>query len=186
MDMQPAIEFVVRCHAGQTRKGLRNGIALPYVTHCFDVFKTLWLCGACDDVTGPAALGHDLVEECPGLDHSAIQRHLGDRATEVILELTFIPDPADTRSAADQKAAYMRGFHQKSLEALAVKACDRYVNVVDFLQGDPAYAPQYLAKGEAVFEAVDFRRSDIDNRFGRGVAVSLLGLRTDLLDRMKH
>jgi (p)ppGpp synthase/HD superfamily hydrolase len=121
MDLQRAIEFVVRCHSGQTRKGKRNGIALPYVTHCFEVFKVLWQCGACDDITGPAALGHDLIEECPDLDPSLIRQHLGNRAAVVIQELTFLPDSSLSIPTSEQKAAYLTGIKRKSVEAVVIK-----------------------------------------------------------------
>ena len=184
MDFQTAIEFVVRCHTGQTRKGERNGIALPYVTHCFEVFKTLWRCGACDEVTGKAALGHDILEDCPNITESEIRTTLGDAATELIRELTFVVDPTSALSKAEQKAAYMAGFGKKSVEALAVKACDRYVNVCDWLHDDPLYAAPYLAKADGVYAAIDARRSEIDARFSTGTADRLLALKTELQSRI--
>jgi hypothetical protein len=44
--------------------------------------------------------------------------------------------------------------------------CDRYVNVLDFLHDDPAYAREYLAKGEPIFQAVESRCGNSAARFG--------------------
>ena len=41
-------------------------------------------------------------------------------------------------------------------------------------------------KGDAIFEAVAFRRRDIDKRFSEGVADRLLGLRTELLTKLSR
>ena len=184
MDIQSVIEFVVRAHAGQTRKGKRNGLALPYITHCFEVYKTVWRCGAMDEVTGPAALGHDLLEDCPSVNREILRQRLGEKPTAVIVDLTFIPQADDPRSPAEQKAAHMLELSHKSVEAIAIKPCDRFVNVMDLLDENPVYAKEYLAKGDPIFQAVDARRQDIDNRFSKGVAGRLLKLRKDLNDAL--
>ena len=185
MDIQPIIEFVVRSHAGQTRKTRRNGFYLPYVTHCFEVFKTVWRCGALDEITAPAALGHDLLEDCPGMTEEILIEHLGEIPAAVIVDLTFVAHADDPRPPAEQKAAHLLELKHKSVEAVAIKPCDRFVNVMDFLADDPASAKAYLLKGEPIFDAVDARRQDIDNRFSNGLAERLLKLRTELWEALK-
>jgi hypothetical protein len=56
---------------------------------------------------------------------------------------------------------------------------------MDYLDGDPARAKTYMAEGEPIFDAVDARRQDIDNRFGSGVTDRLLKLRTQLHDALR-
>ena len=178
--LQPAIEFAVRHHTGQWRDGGR----VPYVSHCFDVLKTAARCGVLDDVTAPAALCHDTLEDCPGVTIEAVIAAIGSRAAAVVGELTFAADPADPRSKADQKADHFRHLAGKSVEAVALKACDRYCNVDDLIADRSTYAAAYLAKGESIFAAVEVRRGDLDRRWGPGTADRLLGLAADLRRRV--
>lgn len=186
MDIQPVIEFVVRAHAGQTRKGERNGVALPYITHVFEVYKMVWRCGALDDITGPAALGHDLLEDCPQVTPEILRERFGEKVASVIEDLTFKPHANDHRSSSEQKALHLLELRHKSIEAVVIKPCDRYVNVVDFLRDDPKYAGEYLKKGEAIFEAVAARSREIDERFGADVGDRLLALKTELESRINR
>lgn len=174
--LQAAIEFAVRHHAGQHRDGGR----LPYVSHCFDVLKVAARCGVLDEVTGPAAMCHDTLEDCPGVTRGTLAAAIGGRAAAVVGELTFAVDPADRRPKGDQKAEHLRELAGKSVEAVAIKACDRYCNVADLIADRSAYAAEYLAKGEPIFAAVEGRRDDLDRKWGAGTADRLLGLAAEL------
>ena len=186
MDINKVAQFVIENHSkapNAFRKVSVNGQFLPYWQHCFDVYKTVWRCGLLDEVTGPASQGHDLPEECKWLrERSAILPVFGERPTDVIFDLTYIPD--ETLPKEEQRQAknqYLFDLRHKSIEAVVIKPCDRYRNVIDFIkQGDVRYAEKYLDKGQVIWDNVEHRREEIEARWGDKAYRRVMGLRTRL------
>ena len=61
--LERAIEFAVRCHAGQYRKHAIGGQRLPYIVHSIEVMRTVWGWGVTDPIIMTAAVLHDVLEE---------------------------------------------------------------------------------------------------------------------------
>ena len=161
--IQPVIEFAVKCHQGQTRKGS----GLPYIVHPMAVLSQLadWEidCYKC----WKAALCHDILEDCPEVTFDQLVAVIGLDSANIVQELTFKPNRAIQTPDHLQKKEYMKSFESKSIHALAIKVADRICNTVDFISTDPDYAPKYWKKAEDLFDIMITRGEELMREFGR-------------------
>ena len=162
MNLQPTIDFVTNAHAGQFRKG----IPLPYIVHPFAVLYEIAIWGVqCEDCW-KAALSHDILEENAKISVDELKNVIGEKATNIVQELTFLPEQGDKRK-------YMESFLVKSPAAIVIKMSDRICNTADFLDTLPAkdlsYAGKYWNKAESLFVAALSRRDEIVQCFGTEV-----------------
>lgn len=174
-DLQQVVEFAVKAHANQFRK--HSG--LPYICHPIGVMSQLAQWDITDVLTWKAAICHDVLEECT-VKIAELQAVIGAEATEVVKELTFIPDPLVLMSNKDQKKRYMESFTHKSVHALVIKAADRALNSCDFLCSDPQYAKLYWKMASPLFAAVMGRGDEIKDTFGESVFPRLMYSRSTL------
>jgi len=162
-DIQPVIEFMVRAHKGQIRKGS----GLPYSVHPMSVLARLgdWEidCYNC----WKAALCHDVLEDCPEVTFDQLVGVIGEQSANIVQELTFKPNPNSVMPEPFQKSEYMKSFANKSLNALVIKVADRMCNTMDFISTDPNYASKYWKKAESLFETMLIRKEEILTEFGR-------------------
>jgi (p)ppGpp synthase/HD superfamily hydrolase len=159
--IEHAIEFALQAHKGQTRKDEQNGVAMPYVVHPIEVLKVLWTWGVCDKVTGPAAVLHDVLEDCVDVNASHINFYFGAAVARVVQELTC--------PAGMVKAEYLRTFLEPaktSVSALVIKLADRLCNVADFLRTDPKYARKYFERAAPVWDAFVERCDEVAEQWG--------------------
>lgn len=159
-DLQPVIEFALKCHKGQFRKGS----GLPYIVHPLAVLSKLaeWqiFCYKC----WTAAICHDILEDCPHVTFDELVAVIGLDAAKIVEELTFRPQSSEVNEK--QKSDYMKMFFGKSVEALVIKVADRVCNTEDFLSTTPDYAPKYWAKASDLLNAMLNRKDEINARFG--------------------
>ena len=155
-EIQRAVDFAVRSHAGQFRKG-----GLPYICHPMGVLAQLSEWEITNVVTWKAAICHDILEDC-GVGLEELVEEIGEEAALVVEELSFFPDKADeVLSPKDQKEQYMASFGDKSVHALTTKVADRFCNVCDFLAVDSSYAKIYWEKASELFLTMISRREEI-------------------------
>jgi len=162
--LQPVIEFAVKCHQGQTRKGS----GLPYIVHPMAVLSQLadWEIGCYK--CWKAALCHDILEDCPEVTFEQLVEVIGLDAANIVQELTFKYNPHSEILEHIQKKEYMKSFATKSIHALAIKVADRICNTVDFISTNPDYAPKYWKKAEDLFDTMFTRGEEMMAEFGRG------------------
>lgn len=158
-EIQRAVNFAVKAHAGQFRK-----CGLPYIVHPMAVMAQLRDWGITNVVTWKAAVCHDVWEERPAITMPQLTKILGEEAALVVQELSFFPEDNGV-PANQQKPIYLRTFYDKSIHALVVKVADRLSNVCDFLAIDPQYARKYYHKAEDLFGAMMARGEEINTFF---------------------
>ena len=159
-EIQTALEFAVKAHAGQIRKNTK----LPYIVHPVAVMTLIGEWGITCPVMWAAALCHDILEDCPHISLNDLQNAIGVSATKIVQELTFLHDPAKPKKP--QKILYMKSFDKKSLEAVVLKVADRLKNTHDFLLESPDYAYKYFKEAEDVISQLVSRRSEIEEKYG--------------------
>jgi (p)ppGpp synthase/HD superfamily hydrolase len=162
-----AILFATQAHAGQRRKESIQGFDLPYITHPLEVLKLVWSWGAANEVTAPAAVLHDVVEDC-GVAWMTITDEFGNQVADIVRQLTCME--------CDDKLGYMLSFKdpgRTSVEALVIKLADRICNVQDYLLHNPKYAAKYMRKAIALDEAIAARFDEITARWNHGTALSV-------------
>ena len=176
VELQTVIEFVVQVHAGQFRHS-----GLPYVCHSIGVVSQLSQWDIADPLTWKAGFCHDVLEDCP-VSRRKLRRVIGEKATKVVEELTFVVDPLSLYTQEEQKAQYMDAFYTKSVHALVIKAADRILNAFDFLNEKPQYARKYWLAGQAVFKAIMQKEEQIKELFGASAFPRLMSTRSRLND----
>jgi (p)ppGpp synthase/HD superfamily hydrolase len=166
-NVQKAIELAVKLHAGQFRKEHNTaGYRIPFIVHPMQVMKLVfdWGCGTPTNLV--AAICHDVLEDT-GITPEALKTAIGDEAYRIVDELTFHEQGVDPRDKQAQKAAYLKTFTHKSVNALVIKAADRYCNVHDFINsGDLSYAAKYSTKAKSLYDAVFARHTELAEAYG--------------------
>jgi len=142
-----AIKLAVQKHEGQYRKGL----AIPYVSHCFDVMKRAREYGIATENVLTAAMLHDTVEDTD-LTLNEIEKLFNREVRDIVEELTM---PEDIRGFIN-KFNYLKSFEDKSFEAVVLKFADRCCNVDDYLlvPKDRKYAIKYALQAYPVYQAL--------------------------------
>jgi hypothetical protein len=148
-------------HALQFRK---DGVT-PYLYHPLTVLSIITDWGVRDAATLQAALLHDVVEENAAVTVELVAHDFGQDVAVVVGELTFIPTGEAAKEV--EKAAYMRSFDQKRVEALVTKIADRLANSYDFVRvGDVGYARKYWAKADHLRATYQDRREEVVAHYG--------------------
>lgn len=149
-------------HGNQFRSNAINGFKLPYITHPMEVMKLVWLWGAANEVTGPAAVLHDVVEDC-NVSYEGLYSLFGLEVADVVLELTHYPE----QSSKEEYIASFLDPQAKSVNALVIKIADRICNVRDFMIHPGSYAGKYMLKAKPLGEALVSREEEIIEAFGQ-------------------
>lgn len=124
-----ATNFAIRAHEGQYRTGSSKdpltGKAIPYVSHCVEVAKTV----AMADFSTHAivvALLHDVVEDTP-VTLAQVEEHFGEYVARDVGSLTLPEDcQKDWAKKAQHQIAMMKSMTES---ARAVKIADKLSNV---------------------------------------------------------
>lgn len=122
-----ALAFASELHRDQLRKIGR----VPYLSHLLRVAGLALDFGASEDVA-IAALLHDAVEDCGGMETEAIIRErFGDRVADVVLETSDSTTADANRKAPwrERKEAYLAHLRTGSEAAALVSGCDKLDNI---------------------------------------------------------
>ncbi|MBR5243570.1 MAG: HD domain-containing protein [Thermoguttaceae bacterium] len=122
-----AFAFASELHREQSRKVGR----VPYLSHLLRVAGLALDFGASEDVA-VAALLHDAVEDCGGMETAAkIRERFGDFVADVVLETSDSTSADANRKAPwrERKEAYIAGLRTGSEAAALVSGCDKLDNV---------------------------------------------------------
>jgi (p)ppGpp synthase/HD superfamily hydrolase len=118
-----ALVYAETAHAGQ----LRKGTTVPYIAHLLGVAALALEYGANED-EAIAALLHDTVEDCGGLDRLRdVRERFGPNVADIVMgctDATEIPKPP----WKERKLAYLHDLAAASPSVLLVAACDKLHN----------------------------------------------------------
>jgi hypothetical protein len=119
-----ALVYAETAHTGQ----LRKGTTVPYVAHLLGVAALALEHGANED-EAIAALLHDTVEDCGGLDRLGdVRERFGPNVADIVMgctDATEIPKPP----WKERKQAYVHDLAAAPPSVLLVSACDKLHNV---------------------------------------------------------
>jgi (p)ppGpp synthase/HD superfamily hydrolase len=118
-----ALVYAETAHAGQ----LRTGTGVPYIAHLLGVAALALEHGSNED-EAIAALLHDTVEDCGGLDRLGdVRQRFGENVADIVMgctDATEIPKPP----WKERKQAYLHDLVAASPSVLLVTACDKLHN----------------------------------------------------------
>ena len=122
-----AFGFALEAHAGQTRKGSEA----PYASHLLQVAGLALECGG-DAEQAVAALLHDTVEDCPGIDEAQIAARFGPGVARIVGDCTdTLPGdvPRAEQPWEERKRALLEKLAAAPDRSLLVAACDKQSNL---------------------------------------------------------
>ena len=163
--LERAIEFAVKCHAGQYRKHAIGGQRLPYIVHPIEVMRTVWGWGVTEPIIMTAAVLHDVLEESD-VTARQLDKEFGEEVAQLVTELTHDPQEGD-------KYEYLKRFSTASVPALVVKLADRYCNIQHRLVAYPAGVKAYFGKSAVLLEIMRSRHAEIAGRFSEEVSAAI-------------
>ena len=122
-----ALAFALDAHAGQTRKGTDA----PYASHLLQVAGLVLECGG-DVEQAIAALLHDTLEDCPGVDQAQLDERFGRGVAQIVLDCTdTLPGeaPRAEQPWEERKRALLAKLASAGERSLLVAACDKHSNL---------------------------------------------------------
>lgn len=148
-----ALVFALDAHAGQTRKGK----PVPYASHLLQVAGLVLEHGG-DVEQAMAALLHDTLEDCEGVDEQALRARFGPRVTAMVVACSDLLEgdsPARKSPWTERKTRYLEHLRSADRDTQLVAACDKLHNLAnivtdlrtegaDFLERFNASPPQTL------------------------------------------
>ena len=118
------------------RRQMRKNGDVPYLSHLLRV-SGLALDYGCSENVAIAALLHDAIEDCGGLERlKEIRERFGDEVATVVME-TSDSTTADSSKKApwkERKDAYIAHLERASDSAVLVSACDKIDNVASLIR----------------------------------------------------
>ena len=137
--LEYAFQFAAAAHETQLRDE-----GTPFIDHPVAVAAILWGELDCRDADMlVAALMHDVLEDCAGVEQAALADLIGPRAFELVESVTK-PPVADERKPARDRA-YLDRLRDASADVRLLKLADRIHNLRQVVHAnDPAKARRYL------------------------------------------
>lgn len=142
-----AIEFAVKAHAGQFRKGTK----VPYIVHPLGVAKVLIECG-CSKKVVAAGILHDTIEDT-SLTVEDVTERFGEGIAALVKAVSE-PDKSDTWE--NRKRHTIKYLQTAPMEVLLVSCADKLDNI-------RAIREDYSRVGESVWSR--FNRSRESQRW---------------------
>lgn len=120
---EEALQFGLRAHEGQYRKGNRA----PYFSHPMAVSSYVMEYGG-DEDQAIAALLHDTIEDCD-VSETDLEQEFGKRIATLVVECTEPLAEKSRYSWQERKDAYLALVRESSDDALLIILCDKYHNL---------------------------------------------------------
>jgi len=141
-----AFQFAAAAHGTQLRDE-----GTPFIYHPVAVAAILWgELGNRDPDMIVAALMHDVLEDCAGIDPIALADLIGPRAFNLVVSVTKPPAPDERKPERDR--AYLDALRLSSSDVRLLKLADRIHNLREVIHsGDPAKARRYLEASRLEF-----------------------------------
>lgn len=155
--LQRAIEFAVKKHRGQKRKGDKR----PYIMHPLSVMIRLYNIKDSENLflLATAAVLHDTVEDC-GVKLKTIARKFGHAVAALVEELTL--DKAQYELIG--KTEYLcQEVVKMSSYALCIKLCDRLDNVEDLNSMSVEFRSKYIKETRDIIDSLFAKRTKLTN-----------------------
>ena len=123
----------------------------PFIDHPVRVARILWEeLGSRDVDMIVAALNHDVLEDCDWLDEQVLAGALGQRATDLVKDVTKAQAAQADKPARDR--AYLDNLRVIPVESRLLKLADRIDNLRGVVNsGNPDKAARYLSVSREEF-----------------------------------
>lgn len=153
--LQSAIEFAVKKHRGQKRKGDKR----PYIMHPLSVMNRLYNIKDSENLflLATAAVLHDTVEDC-GVKLKTIAKKFGYTVASLVEELTL--DKSKYENIGKTQYLSLEVVKMSSY-ALCIKLCDRLDNIEDLKSMSTEFRNKYIDETEQILKYLVTNRTKI-------------------------
>lgn len=117
-----AIDFAVKAHEGQFRKGTKR----PYIVHPIEVGDIVSTMTQDEEIISAAIL-HDTIEDCEGVTEELLKKEFGERVSR------FVARESEDKSKTwmERKSATIKKLAQESREIQMIGLADKLSNMRD-------------------------------------------------------
>ena len=130
-ELSPQYDKALKFASDAHRKQMRKSGEVPYLSHLLRVSGLVLDYGASEEVA-IAALLHDVVEDCGGMEaYEEIRREFGENVASIVLETSdsTSSDPDKKLPWCERKENYINRLADESEAAALIAACDKLDNV---------------------------------------------------------
>jgi len=178
-----ALRFALEAHSGQTRKGT----CIPYASHLLAVAGLVLELGGDGEQTA-AALLHDVLEDCPGVDRAAIESRFGAEIARIVHMCSDLLE-GDTPERKSQwlprKRHYIDRLRTADARARLVAACDKLHNLRALIADLQREGTDTLRRFNATPEQTRWYYHEVRGALGADLPERLLGEIDALLEQLR-
>jgi len=182
--LMEAVDFALSAHSGQTRKGT----SIPYASHLLQVVGLVFEHGG-DVDQAIAAVLHDTVEDCEGVEVEEIQLRFGDDVARIVTLCTdLLPgDRPDEKSEWSlRKTDYVERLQAADPRSQLVAACDKLHNLRTLIADLQAEGRQTLGRFTATPEQTRWYHETVREAVAATVPPRLLREFDALLETLRE
>ena len=156
-----AIEFAVKAHSGQFRKGTD----IPFIVHPMEVFYLVVRMTSDKDIWAAAVL-HDVVEDCEDVTIEQIREKFGDR----VAGLVEAESEDKSLSWKERKQYTIDHTREQPLEV-------KYIALADKLSNIRSVAHDYHEVGEELWKRFRMKDKEMQGWYYKGMCDSLSSMK---------
>ena len=152
-----AMEFAVKAHDGQFRKGSKR----PYIVHPIEVADIVTYITQDKEVIS-AALLHDTIEDCKGITRGIIAREFGEK----VASLVAAESEDKSKTWMERKSATIERLRTESFEVQIIALADKLSNIRSMER-------DYLLVGDELWNRFKMKDKNIIGWYYKGIRDSL-------------
>ena len=152
-----AMEFAVKAHDGQFRKGSKR----PYIVHPIEVADIVTYITQDKEVIS-AALLHDTIEDCKGITRDIIAREFGEK----VASLVAAESEDKSKTWMERKSATIERLRTESFEVQIIALADKLSNIRSMER-------DYLLVGDELWNRFKMKDKNIIGWYYKGIRDSL-------------
>ena len=152
-----AMEFAVKAHEGQLRKGTKR----PYIVHPVEVADIVTYITQDEEIIS-AALLHDTIEDCKGVTKEIIEKRFGKRVAHIV----SCESEDKTKTWKERKSHTISKLEKDPFEVQIIALADKLSNLRSIDR-------DILLIGDKIWERFKMKDKDIIGWYYKGVRDSL-------------
>ena len=152
-----AMEFAVKAHEGQVRKGTKK----PYIVHPVEVADIVTYITQDEEIIS-AALLHDTIEDCKGVTKEIIEKEFGKRVADIVAS----ESEDKSKTWKERKSYTIEKLKTESVEVQIVALADKLSNLRSIDR-------DLLLVGDEIWNRFKMKDKDIIGWYYKGVRDSL-------------
>jgi len=178
------LRFALAAHGAQTRKGTE----IPYVSHLLQVAGLVLEHGG-DTEQAVAALLHDVIEDCPGVNAGAVESRFGPEVARMVQYCSDLLDedaPGEKSRWLDRKRHYLARLRGADAGTRLIAACDKLHNLRALVSDLEQDGIETLDRFTATHAQTRWYYEEVRDVLGQDLPARLGSELDDQIERLRH